>query len=162
MKQSAGLLMYRCRGETVEVLFAHPGGPFWSKKDIGSWTIPKGEVEEGEELLATARREFAEETGFRSDGDFRPMGSIRLKSGKVVHGWAFEGDGDVAGLKSVPFSMEWPPRSGNRQEFPEIDRVEWFTLEAARKKIQPAQLPFIDTIEKLGVCTRDGRDANAG
>lgn len=162
MKQSAGLLMYRCRGETIEVLLAHPGGPFWSKKDIGAWTIPKGEVEEGEELLAAARREFAEETGFRPDGAFEPLGSVRLKSGKVVHGWAFEGDGDAASLKSVPFSMEWPPRSGKLQEFPEIDRVEWFTLKTARQKIQPVQVPFIDAIGKPGFCTRVGRDVNAG
>jgi predicted NUDIX family NTP pyrophosphohydrolase len=160
MKQSAGLLMYRRRGERLEVLLAHPGGPFWSKKDIGAWTMPKGEVEGDEELLAAARREFAEETGIRPDGSFTPMGAVRLKSGKTVHGWAFEGECDVAALRSVPFSMEWPPRSGMRQEFPEVDRIEWFTLEAARQKIQPGQLPFIDAVERLAAGTEDGRDAN--
>lgn len=154
--------MYRCRGERIEVLLGHPGGPFWAKKDIGSWTIPKGEVEGDEELLAAARREFEEETGFRPDGEVTPIGSVRLKSGKVVHGWAFEGDCDVARLNSVTFTMEWPPRSGRRQEFPEIDGVEWLTLDTARKKIQPAQEPFIDAIEKLDVCVgRHGREANA-
>ncbi len=151
VKQSAGLLMYRRRGETIEVLLAHPGGPFWSRKDSGAWTIPKGEVEEHEELLTGARREFEEETGFRAEGDFQPIGSIRLKSRKVVHAWAFEGDCDVSALKSVPFEMEWPPRSGKEQEFPEIDRLEWFTPEAAREKIQPAQLAFISAVERLAV-----------
>ena len=147
-KQSAGLLMYRLTGGRVEVLLAHPGGPYWAKKDEGAWTIPKGEIEEGEGPIDAAKREFEEETGLRPVGLFRFLHPVRLKSGKIVHAWAFEGTWDAGRLKSVPFTMEWPPRSGRKQEFPEADRAAWFTLDEAKKKIQAGQLPFIEEFER--------------
>src|ERR1700687_424353 len=136
---SAGLLMYRRRGGALEVLLVHPGGPFWAKKDLGSWTIPKGEQAEGEDELTTARREFEEETGIRPEGTFHPLGSVRQKGGKVVHAWAFEGDCDPAAIRSNTFRVEWPPRSGQWQIYPEVDRAEWFGLDEARRRINPAQ-----------------------
>ena len=131
----------------VEVLLAHPGGPLFARKDDGAWTIPKGLVEDGEDMLAAARREFEEETGFRaSSGSFVPLGEIRQKSGKRVHAWAFVGDADPSHLKSNPFEMEWPPRSGRRQSFPEIDRVEWFSVERARAKLLEAQVELLERL----------------
>jgi predicted NUDIX family NTP pyrophosphohydrolase len=131
------------------VLLAHPGGPFWQKKDLGAWTLPKGEIGEGEDPLEAARREFTEETGFVPDGPFVALAPLRQPSGKTVFAWAAEGDGDVSRLRSNTFSMEWPPRSGQLAEFPEIDRAEWFPLAEARQKILKAQAGFLDQLESL-------------
>jgi predicted NUDIX family NTP pyrophosphohydrolase len=143
-KTSAGLLLYRRRGEDMEVFLVHPGGPFWAKKDLGAWSLPKGEIEEGEDPLAAAVREFKEETGFTIDGELRPLRSLRQSSGKTIMAWAVEGDCNPTELRSGLFSMEWPPRSGKQQEFPEVDRGAWFTLEEARRRIVPGQAPFLD------------------
>ena len=146
-RTSAGILLWRLREGAVEVLLAHNGGPYWAKKDLGHWTIPKGEVEPGEELSAVARREFAEETGHDlPDGPLIDLGQIRQKSGKVVLGWAVEGDHHPAAAVSNTYEMEWPPRSGRMQSFPEIDRVEWFGLEEARSRLKAAQVPFLDRL----------------
>jgi predicted NUDIX family NTP pyrophosphohydrolase len=142
-KQTAGILMYRRRNGAIEVLLAHPGGPFWQKKDSGAWMIPTGEIDEGEDPLAAARREFEEEMGVAVNGDFRPLASVRQKGGKTVHAWAVEGDFDPALLRSNTFEAEWPPRSGRMQQYPEVDRAQWFTLAAAREKILPAQQPLL-------------------
>jgi predicted NUDIX family NTP pyrophosphohydrolase len=147
---SAGLLMFRRLASSgLEVYLAHPGGPFFKNKDEGAWTIPKGEIPEGEEPLACALREFEEETGLRLDGSskFHDLGSIRQKSGKTVYAWAVEGDCDAGHrLKSNTFKIEWPPRSGEFQDFPEIDRAEFFPVDLARQKINPAQIAFIDRL----------------
>jgi predicted NUDIX family NTP pyrophosphohydrolase len=148
-KRSAGLLLFRFQRGVLDVLLVHPGGPFWAGKDAGSWSIPKGEIEEGEGPLQTAEREFEEETGLRPKGAFLPLGSITQKSGKVVCAWAVQGDCDPAAIQSNTFSMEWPPRSGKRQEFPEIDRASFFTIEEAKLKIIPAQIPFLVELERL-------------
>ena len=148
-KTSAGLLMYHIRGGAIEVLLVHPGGPFWRKKDEGAWSIPKGEVESGEELLATARREFHEELGLEAAGNFIPLTPIRQKGGKVVHAWAFEGDCDPAAIRGNTFTMEWPPKSGRAMEFPEVDKAAFFDLEAARRKINPAQAALLDQLDRL-------------
>ncbi|HEV2245751.1 MAG TPA: NUDIX domain-containing protein [Terriglobia bacterium] len=148
-KLSAGLMMYRIRGGRVELLLVHPGGPFWNKKDAGAWSIPKGEISAEEDELEAARREFFEETGVLPKGEFRLLGEIVQKGGKVVRAWAFEGDYAPATLKSNTFTMEWPPRSGKQQEFPEIDRAAFFTPEEARKRINPAQAKFIDALELM-------------
>jgi predicted NUDIX family NTP pyrophosphohydrolase len=149
-RSSAGILLHR-RGEAgTEVLLVHPGGPFWARKDLGAWSIPKGELDEGEEPRACALREFAEETGTRLPGDaLEELGSVRLKSGKEVVAFAAAGDFDPATLASNTFELEWPPRSGRRQAFAEIDRAEWFGLEAAREKLNPAQAAFVDRLEAL-------------
>lgn len=148
---SAGLLLYRRRGG-LEVLLVHPGGPLWAKKDAGAWSIPKGEVDPGEDLLAAAQREFQEETGLPPPaGPFIPLPPARLKSGKLVHAFAAEGDCDPAAIRSNTFTMPWPPRTGRLTEFPEIDRAEWFPLPAARQKLNPAQVAFLDELaEALG------------
>ena len=148
-KTSAGLLMYHIQGGTIEVLLVHPGGPFWRKKDEGAWSIPKGEVESGEELLATARREFHEELGLEAAGNFIPLTPIRQKGGKVVHAWAFEGDCDPASIRGNTFTMEWPPKSGRAMEFPEVDEAAFFDLKAARRKINPAQAALLDQLDRL-------------
>jgi predicted NUDIX family NTP pyrophosphohydrolase len=148
-KVSAGLLLYRRRGAALEVLLVHPGGPFWRGKDEGAWSIPKGEAAAGEELLACARREFQEETGFAPDGEFRPLAPVRQAGGKQIFAWAVEGDIDAASVESNRFSLEWPPRSGRMQEFPEIDRAAWLDLASARRKINPGQRPLIDALERL-------------
>jgi predicted NUDIX family NTP pyrophosphohydrolase len=142
-KLSAGLLMYRRRGDAIEVFLVHPGGPFWAKKDLGAWTLPKGEYEPDEEPLAAARREFQEETGFRAQGKFLELGSIRQKSGKVVIAWAFEGDCDPAQLISNTCEIEWPPKSGIRKEIPEVDRGEWFSLQEANERIRAEQADLL-------------------
>jgi predicted NUDIX family NTP pyrophosphohydrolase len=148
--RSAGLLLFRRTASGLEVLLAHPGGPFWFRKDDASWSIPKGEIVDGEEPLAAAIREFEEETGATPRGDFLPLDPVRQPGGKVVHAWALDSEFDVAALKSNTFSMEWPPKSGRKQEFPEIDRAAWFDLESARTKMLKGQLPFLDQlIEKL-------------
>jgi len=141
--------MFRRRESGPEVLLVHPGGPFWAKKDLGAWTIPKGELEDGEDELATAQREFEEETGIRPAGPFHALGSVKQKSGKVVHAWAFEGDCAPETVRSNTFKMEWPARSGQWREFAEVDRAEWFTLEAARARINPAQVPLLDALPGL-------------
>ena len=147
-RTSAGILLWRrVGGGDVEVLLAHMGGPYWARKDLGHWTIPKGEVEEGEELTAVARREFLEETGHEvPDVPLIELGEVKQKSGKVVLGWAAEGDLDPAAAVSNTYEMEWPPGSGRRAEFPEIDRVEWFGMEEARRKLKGAQVPFLDRL----------------
>ncbi len=149
---SAGILPFRRRDDALELLLVHPGGPLWAKKDEGSWSIPKGEIDEGEEPRACALRELEEELGSSlglSVERLTEIGSVRQKSGKVVHGWAAEVDFDPAELRSNTFAMEWPPRSGRQQEFPEVDRAEWFAPEVARDKINPAQAEFIDRLVAL-------------
>ena len=146
---SAGILLFREREGRLEVLLGHPGGPFFAKKDDGSWTVLKGEADPGEELPAVARREFAEETGQQPpDGPMLELGEIRQKGGKTVVAWALAGDLDPTMARSNTFEMEWPPRSGRVRAFPEIDRVGWFDLETARTKILPAQAPFLDRLEE--------------
>jgi len=146
---SAGILLWRLHDGELEVLLAHMGGPFWVKKDRGHWTIPKREIEPGEEAQAVALREFAEETGHASpDGPFFEVGEIRQKSGKRVLGWAAEGDLDPAAAYSNSYEMEWPPGSGRIQSFPEIDRVEWFGMDEARRRLKAAQVPFLDRLEE--------------
>lgn len=148
-KVSAGLLMYRKRNAQMEVLLVHLGGPFWAKKDAGAWFIPKGEVNPGENDFSAAKREFEEETGLRPGPEFLPLGSVKHKSGKKVSAWAFEGDCDPASLRSNTFQMEWPPRSGKTQEFPEIDRAGFFTIEAAREKMHAAEFDFLPRLAEL-------------
>ena len=148
--ESAGLLLYRLRGGAPEVLLVHPGGPFWTKRDLGAWSIAKGEIEPGQSALDVARREFEEELGQPPpQTEFTPLGSVRQAGGKVVHAWAARGDFDVDRLKSVSFEMEWPPRSGRSQAFPEVDRAAWFDLETARRKILQAQSAFIDRLQAI-------------
>ena len=146
--RSAGLLMFRRAAAGAEVLLAHPGGPFWVRRDEGAWTLPKGEITPGEEPLAAAQREFLEETGFASAPPFLPLGELRQKSGKRISAWAFEGDADPARLVSNHCQLEWPPRSGRLQSFPEVDRVGWFGLAQARVKLLAGQAPFIDALEQ--------------
>lgn len=137
--------MYR-RTPTLEVLLVHPGGPFWAKKDEGAWSIPKGEVSAGEDRLEAAKREFAEELGFEAGGPFEPLGSVRQKAGKVVHAWACPGDADLRAVRSNLVEIEWPPRSGRRLQIPEVDRAEYFPIELALKKINPAQADFLHAL----------------
>ena len=150
-KKSAGLLVYRQGAGHLEVFLVHPGGPFWAKKDEGSWSIPKGEISEGENPLEAARREFEEETGVTMAGDYEAVDPVKQPSGKMVYVWLVRGEVDPASIKSGQFSMEWPPRSGITQEFPEVDRGAWFAIDAARRKILKGQVPFLDQLErKLG------------
>jgi predicted NUDIX family NTP pyrophosphohydrolase len=145
---SSGILLFRRPGGRLEVLLAHPGGPFFARKDEGHWTVPKGEVDPGEELFAVGRREFEEETGQPlPDGPSRELGSIVQKGGKLVHAWAVEGDLDPGAGVSNTVELEWPPGSGRRQTFPEIDRVAWFEPDEARRRIKATQIPFIDRLE---------------
>jgi len=148
-KQSAGLLMFRRRGPALEVLLVHPGGPFWARKDLGAWSIPKGEHAADEDPLAVARCEFEEETGITADGDFIALDPIRQAGGKVVRAFALEGDCDPTTIESNTFVMEWPPRSGREQEFPEVDRAGWFPIDLARQKVIGAQRGLIDQLERL-------------
>jgi len=138
--------MYRFGNQGLEVLLVHPGGPFWAKRNRGVWSIPKGEFSEDEDLLTVAKREFEEETGFVVEGQFVDLGSITQPSGKIIHAWAVEGDCDVSEIKSNTFLIEWPPRSGKHQEFPEVDRAEWFLIEEARDKILRGQAGFLDEL----------------
>ena len=148
-KISAGLVLYRRRAGGIEIFLVHPGGPFWAKKDAGAWSIPKGEAAPGEDLLARARTEFAEETGFVPAGEFRPLTPIRQAGGKTVHAWAVEGEADSAAIRSNSFTIEWPPRSGQMREFPEVDRAGWFALAAAREKIIAGQIGLLNELERL-------------
>lgn len=148
-KQSAGLLLYRWSLE-LEVLLVHPGGPFWARRDEGAWSVPKGEYETGDDPLEAAWREFEEELGVPSpDTEWRDLGSLVQRGGKTVHVWAGEGDVDVAEITSSTFTMEWPPRSGQSQEFPEVDRAAWLAVDAARGKLLESQRPFLDRLKEL-------------
>lgn len=146
---SAGLLLYRRRGGVLEVFLVHPGGPFWAGKDAGAWSIPKGEFSPGEEPLAAARREFGEETGFTAAGEFLPLTPLKQPSGKLIQAWAVAGDCDPGAIRSNTFTLEWPPRSGRRQEFPEVDRADWFTLAGAREKIIKGQAGFLEELREI-------------
>jgi predicted NUDIX family NTP pyrophosphohydrolase len=148
-KRSAGILLFRVAGEALQVLLVHPGGPFWTRKDLGAWSVPKGEYEETEEARACALRELEEELGSPppiSAQALIDLGEVRQKGGKQVHVWAAEGDFDPTTLRSNTFTMEWPPRSGSQREFPEVDRAEWFSLEEAKEKLIPAQAAFLDRL----------------
>lgn len=145
-RESAGILLFRRRAGVLEVFLAHPGGPFWARRDEGAWTVPKGMIDPGEDALAAARREFAEETGTAVDGEFLELGQVRMKSGKIVKVWAVEGDLDPTTVRSNSVSIEWPPRSGKIREYPEVDRCAWFDLRAARRKIHPSQAPLLDRL----------------
>ncbi|MCP3919787.1 MAG: NUDIX domain-containing protein [bacterium] len=146
-KESAGLLMYRVREQAVQVLLVHPGGPYFAKKDAGYWSIPKGLIEDGEDALAAAQREFVEETSLPSrSAEYLPLGDARQKGGKRVQAWAFEGDCDPALIVSNTFELEWPPRSGRKQLFPENDRTDWFELPAALERINAAQAVFLERL----------------
>lgn len=149
-KQSAGLLLYRMRGAQVEVFLVHPGGPFWARKDLAAWSIPKGEIDADDEALATALREFVEETGFAVPaGKLLPLRPIRQAGGKVVHAWCVQGDVDAAAVRSNVFTLEWPPQSGKLREFPEVDKAAWFTLADAREKLHKGQVALVDELEAL-------------
>jgi predicted NUDIX family NTP pyrophosphohydrolase len=147
--ESAGILLFKRKGRALLVLLVHPGGPFWRNRDDGAWTLPKGERDAGEDAEATARREFTEELGASPPGELIPLGRIRQRAGKHVDGFALEGDLDVERISGNSFEIEWPPHSGRRQSFPEVDRAAWFSLEAARQKINVGQRPFIDRLEEL-------------
>lgn len=149
-KQSAGLLLYKKTPDGIQVLLGHPGGPFWAKRDLGAWSIPKGEFADGEEPLKAAKREFMEETGREApEGAIMELGSAKQSSGKIVHAWAIEADFDATNVSSNLFDMEWPPNSGQNQQFPEIDRAGWFTIAAARQKLVKGQLPLLEKLAEL-------------
>jgi predicted NUDIX family NTP pyrophosphohydrolase len=149
-KRSAGILLYRRgHGGQLEVFLVHPGGPFWAKKDDAVWSIPKGEYEGDADALDAAKREFTEETSFSIAGTFIPLTPVRQPSGKLISVWAVSGDVDAAKLRSNLFSMEWPPKSGRQQEFPEVDRGGWFDLQSARRKLAPGQVPFLSQLESI-------------
>jgi predicted NUDIX family NTP pyrophosphohydrolase len=154
MATSAGIIMFRDGEAGREVLLVHPGGPFWAKKDDGAWSIPKGEFTEGEDPLAAARREFEEELGTPVSGDFVELTAIKQKGGKLVYAWAVRGDLDPERLKSNSFTMEWPPRSGKMQSFPEVDRAGWFDLETARRKILESQRGLIEQVSDIARASR--------
>ena len=147
-KESAGLVLFRRGAGGPEIFLVHPGGPFWARKDEHAWSIPKGELDGGEDPLTAARREFAEETGLSVEGTFCALPPCKQSGGKIVHAFAVEADADPAAVRSNLFELEWPPRSGRRQEFPEIDRAAWFPLAAARQKIHKGQLPLLDELER--------------
>lgn len=153
---SAGLLLYRISDGRLELFLAHPGGPFWAGKDEGVWSLPKGLIEAGEDALAAARREFAEETGHAVDGEFIHLGELKQKGNKIVHAWAIEGEIDADAIKSNTFAVQWPPNSGQWRYFPEVDRAGWFTVAEARKKVLPGQAAFID---RLLASLKDARPA---
>jgi predicted NUDIX family NTP pyrophosphohydrolase len=148
-RRSAGIVLYRSGPAETEVLLVHPGGPVWARRDLGAWSIPKGEYEAGEEPLSAARREFAEEIGTPPpDGEVLDLGEVHQKSGKVVRAWGLAGDLDAGAIRSNTFEMEWPPRSGRRASFPEVDRAEWFGLAEAREKINTAQVALLDRLDE--------------
>ena len=144
--QSAGILLYRRRNNRVELFLVHPGGPFWQKKDLGAWTIPKGEFTENEKGLKAAQREFEEETGIALSGNFIELTPVKQKAGKLIYAWALEGNVDPSAIVSNSFKIEWPPKSGQYREFPEIDKAEWFSEEEAKEKINPAQARLVDEL----------------
>lgn len=148
-KQSAGILLHRIRCHATQVLLVHPGGPFWAKKDDGTWSIPKGKYDEGADALEAAKREFHEETGFEIHNKTVPLMPVRQPSGKVISVWAMAGDLDATSIRSNSFRMEWPPKSGTLQEYPEVDRAEWFDLCTAHQKILPGQRPFLTQLEQM-------------
>ena len=148
-KQSAGILAYRRAGEEWQVFLVHPGGPFWAKKDLGAWSMPKGEFTEEEDALIAAKREFREEVGQGIDGSFIALGPRRQKTGKTIHAWAVESDVDEARLVSNEFEMEWPPRSGRTQRFPEVDRGQWFGFAEAKRRLNPGQIPILEELALL-------------
>lgn len=145
---SAGLLMFRRTNNSLEVFLVHPGGPFWQKKDLGAWSLPKGEYEDGEDPLVAAKREFVEETGINPMGDYVSLEALKQPSGKVITAWAFEGNCNPAEIRSNTFALEWPPKSGKIQKFPEIDRAGWFSIEDARARLIKGQLGFLETLLK--------------
>ena len=161
-KQSAGILLYKKTETNIEVLLAHPGGPYWAKKDSGSWSIPKGEFEDSEQPLDAAKREFSEELGMiLPEGELHALGEVKQKSGKVIYAWASEADLDVTTVKSNSFEVEWPPKSGQMQQFPEVDKVAWFSLKAALKKIVPGQAVFLERLaEKHGITVTNPVDTH--
>jgi predicted NUDIX family NTP pyrophosphohydrolase len=142
-KRSAGILLFRFNNAALEVLLVHPGGPYWVDKDAGAWSIPKGEYSEGEDALAAAKREFAEETGVKVEGEFLPLGDVKQAGGKIVQAWALEGDLDPSLIRSNTFTLEWPPRSGSVREFPEVDSAKWFLMPVARQKLLFGQREFL-------------------
>jgi predicted NUDIX family NTP pyrophosphohydrolase len=149
-RRSAGILLYRFRDRELEVLLVHPGGPFWKNKDLGSWSLPKGEYLPQEEPLSAAKREYQEETGFPApEGNYIPLGELRQAGGKLVTAWAVEGDCAAHEIRSNSFTMEWPPKSGRTQEFPEVDRAAWFPLASARTKILAGQAPFLEALARV-------------
>ncbi len=149
MKKSAGILLYRITNTGTELFLVHPGGPFWKNKDLGAWSIPKGEFTDEEEPLSAAKREFLEETGFACEGDFKALSPLKQKSGKMVYAWALEKDLDASTIQSNNFDMEWPPKSGRMQSFPEVDKGAWFSPSVAKEKIIPLQAGFIDELVGL-------------
>jgi predicted NUDIX family NTP pyrophosphohydrolase len=148
-KVSAGLLPYRRRDDSVQVFLVHPGGPFWARKDLGAWSIPKGEYGAHDDPLAAAKREFEEETGFSASGDFTALTPVKQPGGKIIYVWAFEGDYDPSRIKSNTFRVEWPPRSGKQQEFPEVDRAAWFSLNEAKRRISKGQVGFLNELCRM-------------
>jgi Predicted NTP pyrophosphohydrolase len=148
-KKSAGILVYRKIKEEYEILLVHPGGPFWARKDMNSWSIPKGEFEDDEEPIDAAKREFEEETGFKIKGKFIELPPVKQPGGKLIYSWAVEADIDNSKVKSNLFKMEWPPRSGAFKEFPEIDRAEWFSFETAEQKILSGQIPILENLKRI-------------
>jgi predicted NUDIX family NTP pyrophosphohydrolase len=148
-KKSAGIVLYRYRDSTLEIFLVHPGGPFWKNKDSGAWSIPKGEFDAREDPLQAASREFHEETGCSVDGSFIALGPVRQAGGKIVHAWAVEGDCEAESISSNSFTIEWPPRSRQRKEFPEVDRAGWFSLQLAREKILKGQLMLLDKLQRI-------------
>jgi len=160
-KRSAGLLLFR-RSAHLELFLVHPGGPFWARKDDGAWSLPKGEYTDAEDPLEAARREFQEETGISVDGDFLPLGELRQPGGKLITAWALEKDVDPALVKSDSFSMEWPPKSGKTQQFPEVDRAAWFPVSQAGAKVLKGQLAFINRLaQKLGISVENNCPTDA-
>ena len=153
-KISAGILLFRQRPAGVEVMLVHPGGPFWAKKDAGAWSIPKGLADEGEDLLAAAKREFREETGMNVEGEFLALGAHKQPGGKTIVAWALEGGFDTATLKSNMFAIEWPPRSGRMAEFPEVDRAAWYSIDEALEKVNKGQTPIIAALDSLTARSR--------
>jgi predicted NUDIX family NTP pyrophosphohydrolase len=148
-RRSAGIALYRRSEPGLEVLLVHPGGPLWARRDAGAWSIPKGEYEDGEDPAAAARREFAEELGSPApEGELIDLGEVKQRSGKLVRAWALPGNLDASAITSNTFELEWPPRSGRTREVPEVDRAEWFTLEEARERINPSQVPLLDRLER--------------
>ncbi|HEY6488011.1 MAG: NUDIX domain-containing protein [Terracidiphilus sp.] len=159
---SAGLLLYRHCDDAIEVFLVHPGGPFWINKDLGVWTIPKGEYDASESPLAAARREFQEETGFAApEGEMHSLSEVRLASGKVVVAWAIGGGCDAEKIRSNTFTLEWPPKSGKMREFPEVDRAAWFSMQVAHQKIHPAQHAFLDRLSALVPTITENRPRRA-